>query len=214
MESLNDTVFDITGVRVRETLPDSVIDNANEVELVDLTPDALINRLRRGDIYKVEKVPQALSNFFRKGNIVALRELALRKTAEEVDGQFREYEEDDTAVSRLVAQDNILVCITPRPAALKLIRRGYRVASRLQADFTCLYVAVPERRPASTKMRPFEKQKNSAEISAGVSSAYRAIHRRRRSSTTPTTAPRRSSLWDNRLRPGCRRFCGDRSSTG
>ncbi len=129
-ESLNDIVFDITGVRVRETLPDSVIDNAHEVELVDLTPDALINRLKRGDIYKAEKIPLALSNFFRKGNIVALRELALRKTADEVDDQLREYMEEHKMAQGKSAREDILVCVTPRPLAQKLIRRGYRMARR------------------------------------------------------------------------------------
>ena len=142
-ESLNDTVFDITGVRVRETLPDFVIDNADEVELVDLTPDALINRLKRGDIYKAEKIPQALSNFFRKGNIVALRELALRKTADEVDDQLRVYMEVHKMAQAKTAREDILVCFTPRPVALKLIRRGYRISRRLQGNFTCLYVKVP-----------------------------------------------------------------------
>ena len=84
-ESLNDTVFEITSVRVRETLPDSILDRADEVVLVDLTADALINRLNRGVVYDLDKIPGALSNFFRRGNLVALRELALRKTAEEVD---------------------------------------------------------------------------------------------------------------------------------
>ncbi|MFA5114416.1 MAG: sensor histidine kinase KdpD, partial [Candidatus Margulisiibacteriota bacterium] len=83
IESLNDAIFQLTGVRVKETVPDSVVDNADEIELVDLTPEALINRLERGDVYKGEKVPQALANFFRKENLAALRELALRRTADE-----------------------------------------------------------------------------------------------------------------------------------
>ena len=89
LESLNDAVFEITGVRVRETVPDWVVDSADEIELVDLTPDAVINRLKRGDIYQGQSIPQALGNFFKKGNIVALRELALRQTAQDVDEQLQ-----------------------------------------------------------------------------------------------------------------------------
>jgi two-component system sensor histidine kinase KdpD len=143
LESMNDIVFNLTGVRVRETLPDNLIDCADEVELVDLTPDALINRLKRGDIYRVEKIPQALSNFFRKGNIVALRELALRKTAEEVDCQIQGHIESHHVADVSQAQEDVLVCITPRPLASKLIRRGYRLANRLQAGLITIYVGVP-----------------------------------------------------------------------
>ena len=141
MESMNDVVYDITGVRVRETLPDSVVDSADEVELVDLTPAAVINRLKRGDIYKAEKVPQALSNFFRKGNIVALRELALRKTADEVEYQLQEYIEANEAAK--AAAGTVLVCVAPTARVTKLIRRGYRMASRLQASLVCLHISVP-----------------------------------------------------------------------
>jgi two-component system sensor histidine kinase KdpD len=143
VESLNDIVYEITGVRVHETVPDWVLDAADEIELVDLTPDALINRLRRGDIYKEEKIPQALANFFRKGNIVALRELALQRTAEEVDEQLHEYmEAHDMAQGRL-AREHILVCIAPRPMAQKLVRRGYRIAKRLQGTFDVVFVRPP-----------------------------------------------------------------------
>ena len=89
LESLNDAVYEITHVRVRETVPDWVVDSADEIELADLTPDALLNRLKRGDIYASERIPLALQNFFKKGNIVALRELALRTTAAEVDDQLQ-----------------------------------------------------------------------------------------------------------------------------
>ncbi len=132
VESLNDAVQEITGVRVRETVPDWVIDTADEVELVDLTPDAVLNRLRRGDIYKDDKVPQALANFFRKGNIVALRELALRLTAEEVDEQLQHYMEAHRMPQGKAARESIVVCISPHARALKLVRRGYTLAKRYQ----------------------------------------------------------------------------------
>lgn len=143
LESLNDTIFEITGVRVRETVPDIIVDSADDVELVDLTPNALINRLKRGDIYKKEKISQALTNFFRKGNIVALRELALRITAEEVDEKLHEYMIDHHMEQGKAARNYVVVCFAPRLLATKLVRRGYILARRLQGDFHCVYVRVP-----------------------------------------------------------------------
>ncbi len=143
VESLNDVVYEITGVRVRETVPDWVVDTANEIELVDLTPDALINRLIRGDIYKDEKIPQALANFFRKGNIVALRELALQRTAEEVDEQLHEYMDAHDMAQGKLAREHILVCVRPRPMAQKLVRRGYRIAKRMNGTFDTVFVRPP-----------------------------------------------------------------------
>jgi two-component system sensor histidine kinase KdpD len=143
LESLNDAVYEITGVRVRETIPDAIVDSADEIELEDLTPDALINRLKRGDIYCDEKIPQALANFFRKGNIVALRELALRKTVDEVDTQLTEYMGKHKMPQGKAAQEKIVVCVTPKPLAPKLVRRGYRLAKRLQGEFSCIYVRLP-----------------------------------------------------------------------
>jgi len=143
LESLNDAVFEITGVRVRETIPDAVVDTADEIELEDLTPDALINRLKRGDIYHGEKIPQALANFFRKGNIVALRELALRKAVEEVNTELEEYMVEHKMPQGKAAHEKIVVCVAPKPLASKLVRRGYRLAKRLQGIFFCIYVRVP-----------------------------------------------------------------------
>lgn len=143
IESLNDIVHEITGVRVRETVPDWVVDTADEIELVDLTPDALLNRLRRGDIYKEEKIPQALANFFRKGNIVALRELALQRTAEEVDEQLHKYMDSHDMAQGKLAREHVLVCIAPRPLAQKLVRRGYRISKRMQGTFDVVYVRTP-----------------------------------------------------------------------
>ena len=128
-ESLNDTVFQITGVRVRETLPDSVLDRADEVVLVDLTTDALINRLNRGVVYDLDKIPGALSNFFRRGNLVALRELALRKTAEEVDESLQDYIDEHEIETPWATEDRVVVCVKAGPIAKKLVRRGYRLAN-------------------------------------------------------------------------------------
>jgi two-component system sensor histidine kinase KdpD len=141
--SLNDAVYEITGVRVRETIPDAVVDSADEVELEDLTPDALLNRLRRGDIYRGEKIPQALTNFFRKGNIVALRELALRKTVDEVDTQLHDYMEAHHIAQGKAAHEHITVLVGPRPLAARLVRRGYQLAKRMQGTFSAVHVRVP-----------------------------------------------------------------------
>ena len=143
LESLNDAVYEITGVRVRETIPDAIVDSADEVELEDLTPDALLNRLKRGDIYHGEKIPQALTNFFRKGNIVALRELALRKTVDEVDTQLHDYMEAHHMAQGKAAHEHISVLVGPRPLAARLVRRGYRLAKRMQGTFSTVHVRVP-----------------------------------------------------------------------
>jgi two-component system sensor histidine kinase KdpD len=142
-ESLNDTVFEITGVRVRETLPDSVLDRADEVVLVDLTTDALINRLNRGVVYDLEKIPGALSNFFRRGNLAALRELALRKTAEEVDDRLQEYIDDHEIEAPWATEDRVIVCVKAGEVAKKLVRRGYRLSKRLQGQLWVVHVHTP-----------------------------------------------------------------------
>jgi two-component system sensor histidine kinase KdpD len=142
-ESLNDTVQEITGVHVRETLPDSIIDTAYEVVLIDLTPSALLNRLKRGDIYALAKVPTALNNFFRLGNLSALRELALHKTAEEVDEQMREYMDDQCIGESWRTQERVMICVTLNTRSAKLIRRGYTIAKRFSGIFWVVYVQVP-----------------------------------------------------------------------
>jgi two-component system sensor histidine kinase KdpD len=143
VESLNDTVCQITGICMRETLPDRIIDDADEVVLVDITPQALVNRLNRGVIYEPEKVPQALANFFRKGNLVALRELALRKTAEEVDEELTEFIEEHDVDKTWGVQERVLVAVTPRPMGAKLIRRAARLARRMNGRFWAVYVRTP-----------------------------------------------------------------------
>lgn len=144
LESLNDAVFEITGVRVRETVPDWVVDSADEIELVDLTPDAVINRLKRGDIYQGQSIPQALGNFFKKGNIVALRELALRQTAQDVDEQLQALVPTPREAPLKAVRDRVVVCISPKEVAFKLVRRGYRLARRLAGDLVCLHVRTPD----------------------------------------------------------------------
>jgi len=142
-ESLNDTVAQITGVQVRETVPDRLLDEADEVVLVDITPEALVNRLNRGVIYAPEKVPTALANFFRRGNLVALRELALRRTADEVDDDLTRFIQEHDVDKTWGVNERVLVAVTPRPLGPKLVRRGYQLARRMNGRFWVLYVRPP-----------------------------------------------------------------------
>jgi two-component system, OmpR family, sensor histidine kinase KdpD len=135
IESLNDVVFQITGIKVRETIPDYIVQSANEVVVVDLTPDALQNRLNRGKVYDLEKVPQALKNFFRKGNLNALREIALRETAEEVDEDLAEYMKKEGIKENWRTVERIMVAISPNPFSKKLIRRAARLANRYKCEW-------------------------------------------------------------------------------
>ena len=143
LESLNDVIAQITGVCVRETIPDRILDGADEVVLVDITPDALINRLKRGAVYTEETVDSALQHFFRKGNLVALRELSLRKTAEEVDEELEKFIATHDVDKTWGVIDRVLVTITAREESAKLIRRGYQLASRLNGDLWVLHVRPP-----------------------------------------------------------------------
>jgi two-component system sensor histidine kinase KdpD len=147
LESLNDQIFHITGVRVRETVPDWFVKSADEVVMVDATTEALLNRLRRGDIYALEKAQRAMENFFKESNLTALRELALRQTAHELE--LREIAEKPEPEKELVSaspsaqkevRDRILIYLTDAPSTSMLIRRGRRRADYLGAD--CFAVAV------------------------------------------------------------------------
>jgi two-component system sensor histidine kinase KdpD len=140
LESLNDVVKRITGIPVRETIPDRIVDGADEVVVVDITPDALQNRLKRGNIYKSDKINQALKNFFRKGNLNALRELALRQTAEEVDDELEEYMEEHGIKDNWHTVERVMVCITHSQSAKKLIRRGARIAKRYKCEWIVVSV--------------------------------------------------------------------------
>ena len=157
LESLNDVVKQITGIPVRETIPDRIVEAADEVVVVDITPDALQNRLKRGNIYRPDKINQALSNFFRKGNLNALRELALRQTAEEVDEELTEYMEDHGIQENWHTVERVMVCITPSPTAKKLIRRGARIAKRYRCEWLvvsvdCTHLLAPKTTPKDREM--------------------------------------------------------------
>src|SRR5215475_9803688 len=143
LESLNDIVAKITGVVVRETVPDSVVERADEIELVDLPPDELIQRLQEGKVYIPEQAREAIQNFFRKGNLIALRELALRRTAERVDAQMQAYMRDHAVPKTWPVAERVLVCVSPSPLAGQLVRAGRRLASRIGAEWIVAYVETP-----------------------------------------------------------------------
>jgi two-component system sensor histidine kinase KdpD len=167
IESLNDQIWQITGIQVRETVPDGIVRRAAEIVAVDVTPDALLNRLKRGAIYKPEMVEKALAGFFKGSNLGALRELTLRQAAHEVDLRQSAYDETRAfQVPRISharprgaadnqAKERILIHITADPSTAMLIRRGRRVADYLRADCTALFV---HRTPELSQLPAGERQ--------------------------------------------------------
>ena len=155
VESLNDIVAQITGVQVRETVPDRVFDAADEVELVDLPPDELLQRLREGKVYSEEKSGHALVSFFRKGNLIALRQLALRATADRVDAAMHAYRESHAIRDIWAAGERVLVCVGPDPLSERLVRAARRLATALHAGWIAVYVETPAlaRLPRSARDR-------------------------------------------------------------
>jgi two-component system, OmpR family, sensor histidine kinase KdpD len=143
LESLNDVVAGITGIRQTETIPDHVFDEAAEIELIDLPPDDLIERLRAGKVYLPEQAQHALDRFFRKPNLIALRELALRRTADRVDAAALEYEGRERTSRPWLARDRFLVGVAPDEQAEALIRFGKRFADALDAEWTVVSVETP-----------------------------------------------------------------------
>src|SRR5471032_580149 len=140
VESLNDVVARITRIRVRETVPDSVVDAADEVELVDLTPNDLIARLHAGKVYVREQAQRALRHYFSPGNLTALRELALRRTAERVDDQMLSYMREHAITGPWAAGERVIVCLDPSPGAANAVRAAKRTADGLEAELIALYV--------------------------------------------------------------------------
>ncbi len=140
IESLNDVVAQITHVRVRETVPDSVFDRADAIELIDLTPDDLIQRLREGKVYVPKQAERALEHYFSPGNLTALRELALRRTAERVDEQLLTHMQANAIAGPWAAGERILVCVSEDPRAAGLVRYTKRLADRLHAPWTAVSI--------------------------------------------------------------------------
>jgi len=140
IESLNDVVAQITQVRVRETVPDRVLDRADEIELVDIAPEELLLRLKEGKVYLPDQAARAAGHFFRRGNLLALRELALRRTAEHVDADVVAYRRREGVQATWPAGERILVCVGPSPASLQLVRAARRMAAGLRAPWVAAYV--------------------------------------------------------------------------
>jgi two-component system sensor histidine kinase KdpD len=140
VESLNDVVAQITHVRVQETVPDSVLDAADEIEVVDLTPDELMERLREGKVYQGDGGARALGNYFTPSNLTALRELALRRTAERVDEQLREHRRVRGVSEVWAAGERVMICINESPSSQQLVRHAKRVADRLDAPWMVVYL--------------------------------------------------------------------------
>jgi two-component system sensor histidine kinase KdpD len=160
LETLNDAVARATGVRVRETVPDTFLDRADEVINVDVTVEELRNRLREGKVYRPEKVEQALTNFFRKGNLSTLRELALRTVADEVGEKAASYRAQEGLEPALIPE-RVMVCMSSNPLAPRVIRSGARIAGRLGSKWYAVYVETPRERPERIAVKDAEAlQKN------------------------------------------------------
>src|SRR5271165_4072171 len=155
LESLNDVVRGITNVPVWETVPDTVFDSADEVVLVDIPADELLARLKAGKVYVPQQAERAAENFFRKGNLMALRELALRRTADRVEGDVQAYRVDKSIASVWKTATAFLACVGPGPGAERVVRAAARLASQLNADWHAIYVETPalQRLPPARRER-------------------------------------------------------------
>src|SRR5262245_41653482 len=160
VESLNDVVAGITGVVVRETVPDAIVDRADEIELIDLTPDELLQRLKEGKVYVPAQAERALHNFFTKGNLLALRELALRRTAERVDAQGLEWRRKEGVAEPWGTRERVLVAVGPAPSSADVIRAAYRLATRLRAP----WLAVSVETPAFERLNEGERERVTANL--------------------------------------------------
>ncbi len=158
LESLNDVVTQITGVRVRETIPDRMIDKADEIEVIDLPPDELRQRLKEGKVYVSEQAATAIARFFRPGNLNALRELTLRRTADRVGDTMRAYMQTHAIPGPWHAEERILVCISPSVLAERLIRSARRLADEIDAEWEAIYVETPHHNRLTDKERDMVAQ--------------------------------------------------------
>jgi two-component system, OmpR family, sensor histidine kinase KdpD len=144
IESLRDTVEQITGISMHETIPDTVIDTADEIRLVDLPPDELLQRLKEGKVYVPEQVAHAMEDFFRKGNLTALRELTMRAAAERVDEQVRSYMYSHSIRGPWATGERLMVCISPSSSGSRLVRTARRLSTQLAAEWFAVYVETPD----------------------------------------------------------------------
>lgn len=210
IESLNDIVAGITGIRMQETVPDHVFESADEVELVDIPPDDLLERLHAGKVYVPEQARKAIDNFFRKGNLIALRELALRTTADRVDAAMREYRDVEGIRATWAAGERLLVAVGPNEDAERLVRAGKRMASALRAQWIVVYVETPDllRLPDEDRDRRIAvlrlaESLGAESVTLGGSSAAVEIlnYARTRNATRILVGPPRRPRWRRLLRP-------------
>lgn len=168
LESLNDVVGGITGIRVGETLPDTVFDEADEVVLVDLPADELLARLKLGKVYQPQQAERASQNFFRKGNLIALRELALRRTADRIEDDVRAYRVEKSIETVWKTGASLLACVGPRPGAERVVRSAARLAGQLGAEWHAVYVETPalQRLAAAERERILQTLKLAADLGA------------------------------------------------
>ena len=170
LESLNDVVGGITGIRVAETLPDTVFDEADEVVLVDIPADELLARLKSGRVYKVQQAERAAKNFFRKGNLIALRELALRRTADRVEDDVQAYRIEKSISAVWKTDASMLACVGPRPGADHLIRSAARLAGQMNAVWHAIYIETPalQKLPAAQRERILKSLKLAQDLGAST----------------------------------------------
>jgi two-component system sensor histidine kinase KdpD len=209
LESLNDLVNRVTGVTVRETVPDRLLDDAEEVEFVDLPAEDLLKRLAEGKVYLPERAAQAVKSFFRRGNLLALRELALRRTAERVDVDVRDYRRDHAIEETWPVAERILVCVRPHPESDRLVRAARRMATRLRAEWIVVSVESPSQPPlsaaerealaATTKLAERLGAETAVLSGASVSEALLAFARERNISKIVVGKPTHGR-WRDRLR--------------
>jgi two-component system sensor histidine kinase KdpD len=210
LESLNDVVAQITGIVVRETVPDSVFDKAYEVRVVDLPVDQLLERLREGKVYVAHQVGRAVDNFFKEGNLIALRELALRRTAERVDAKMRGYKAAHGIEETWHTGERVLVCVSPSPHCARLIRAARRMATSLHAELLGIYVETPaalrmssaDRERLATHLRLVESLGGESVVVRGEDAASETVRQARKRNVTKIvvgkpTHPR----WRNIVKP-------------
>jgi len=173
LETLNDVVSGITGIRVWETVPDHVFDAADEVVLVDLPPDELLQRLKEGKVYLPQQAERAIQNFFRKGNLIALRELALRRTADRVDEEMLAYRREVAVDAVWHTRDALLACIGNGTGAERLVRTGARLAGRLEAPWHAIHVQIPE--PRGEGDRSHQRVVRALELAESLEASTRTL---------------------------------------
>ncbi|MDB4959984.1 MAG: osmosensitive channel signal transduction histidine kinase [Myxococcales bacterium] len=209
VESVVDTVAQITGVRVRETVPDAILERADEIELIDLSPEELLARLGEGKVYIPEQARHAVDNFFKRGNLLALRELALRRTAERVDVDVQAYRREQRIGALWPTSERILVCIGPSPGSERLVRAASRIAESIRAPWHAVHIDVTGAPP----LRPEDRDRVDAHLllaeslgaavvrlaGSSVSSALLAFAREHNVSRIVAGKPTHSR-WRDRLR--------------